>query len=243
MKRQQPIILKISQPCSENWEKMTPTDRGRFCLNCQKTVTDFSTMNDQELLSFLNNAQGNICGRFHTEQLNREISIPHSTRRQPIISVAAMVAVLTLIIPSVQAQSKTAQVQLVPDRSNTPQQSDTLIRITGIVRDSTDNTVLAGAFVGIKDQGIFTYTDSSGKFEFQIAGSLTGKTVTVHIQHIGFMTQQITVPLTCNMNNAEIQMQRVDMVEVVAGGVQTVVVSGRATLWQRFKYKVRHLFP
>ena len=41
--------LNIAEPCAENWDTMTPTDCGKFCAACQKSVVDFSSMTDREI--------------------------------------------------------------------------------------------------------------------------------------------------------------------------------------------------
>ena len=46
------IQLNIPKPCHENWDQMTPVDKGRFCGFCQKQVVDFTAMNDEQLALF-----------------------------------------------------------------------------------------------------------------------------------------------------------------------------------------------
>ena len=70
--------ISIPKPCHEDWNKMTPNDKGRFCDNCSKTVVDFSKMTDAEIKSYLIAQEGKrVCGHFRTSQLKRiTISIP-----------------------------------------------------------------------------------------------------------------------------------------------------------------------
>lgn len=70
------IQLSIPKPCHENWNTMTPEDKGRFCGSCQKTVVDFSTISDRQVAEFFKKPAGSVCGRFHADQLDREIVIP-----------------------------------------------------------------------------------------------------------------------------------------------------------------------
>jgi len=85
------IQLSIPTPCHESWESMTPVDkarpddpvgRGKFCGSCQKQVIDFSNMNDRQVADFFKkpilslSKGGSVCGRFMTDQLEREIDIP-----------------------------------------------------------------------------------------------------------------------------------------------------------------------
>lgn len=72
----------IPTPCNENWDKMTPTEQGRFCSLCSKTVVDFTRMSDDEVLNyFANNKNENVCGRIKKQPLLPEITIriPAST--------------------------------------------------------------------------------------------------------------------------------------------------------------------
>jgi hypothetical protein len=55
---------------------MQPNAQGRHCLSCEKTVVDFTAMTDAELINFFSNKKDNVCGRFTTEQLDRDILIP-----------------------------------------------------------------------------------------------------------------------------------------------------------------------
>ncbi len=75
-----PILLHIPEPCHENWDAMTPQDKGRHCESCKKIVVDFSIMSDRQVLDYFKNAAGNTCGRFHNDQLMRPLVEP---QKQP----------------------------------------------------------------------------------------------------------------------------------------------------------------
>lgn len=72
--------LSIPEPCTENWDKMIPNKNGRFCLNCSKTVIDFTEMLPEEIQHFFSQNQNkNICGRIRKSQLDSiTIQIPTS---------------------------------------------------------------------------------------------------------------------------------------------------------------------
>lgn len=65
--------ITIPKPCHENWDTMTPKERGRFCSVCSKTVFDFTDCSDDVILEAFSTAQGTLCGRFRKSQLNRNL--------------------------------------------------------------------------------------------------------------------------------------------------------------------------
>lgn len=63
--------LRIPEPCHEDWNQMTPSDKGRFCSSCEKTVIDFTIMSDYEIKDFLRMNQGQkLCGHVKKSQLD-----------------------------------------------------------------------------------------------------------------------------------------------------------------------------
>ena len=71
------LQLTIPTPCYENWEAMSPVEKGKFCGSCQKQVVDFSDMSDRQVAEFFKKpSTGSVCGRFMTDQLDRNIEIP-----------------------------------------------------------------------------------------------------------------------------------------------------------------------
>src|SRR4051794_32739861 len=70
------LNLSIPEPCHENWDRMTTDAKGKFCGSCQKSVVDFTTMSDRQLGEFFKKTTGSNCGRFHEDQLHRDIEIP-----------------------------------------------------------------------------------------------------------------------------------------------------------------------
>ncbi len=93
-----PIYLHIPEPCHENWEQMSPAQKGRFCDSCAKQVIDFSSMSDQQILNVLSAAAGKTCGRFTADQLNRPFQkeIPFLlSPRKAIVATLLPVAIIT----------------------------------------------------------------------------------------------------------------------------------------------------
>jgi hypothetical protein len=63
-------LIKIPNPCSENWNKMNKTKNGRFCESCNQVVIDFTKMKDEKIKSYFEINQSNdICGNYKKSQV------------------------------------------------------------------------------------------------------------------------------------------------------------------------------
>ena len=173
------LQLQIPVPCHENWNNMTPEQQGRFCLSCQKTVVDFTTMTDAQILSYFQTASANTCGRFSSDQLNRNLT---ST---PARKSNWFKYFIHFIIPAVLVASKSyaqGEVKRRPAVCNTPIKPDSTKRfltgdvdsnkehqiISGRVLDNYDNPI-AGTAVAIKGAKHGTVTDAQGYFKIDAA--------------------------------------------------------------------------
>lgn len=52
--------IRIPEPCNEDWGRMTPEQRGRFCGACQKKVHDLSAMSERDAKAVLQSGD-DIC--------------------------------------------------------------------------------------------------------------------------------------------------------------------------------------
>lgn len=79
------IKFSVPKPCHEDWNAMTPDQKGRFCAACSKTVVDFTNLDNTEVQEYLSENKGSrICGRFTNEQLNPKfkLTVPQSVLYQ-----------------------------------------------------------------------------------------------------------------------------------------------------------------
>ncbi|MBZ4042669.1 hypothetical protein [Flavobacterium hibisci] len=75
--------ITIPKPCNENWNSMSPDKNGRFCSSCNKTVIDFSKMENPEIQKYFteNSGKESICGHFKMNQIESEESIKYEKLR------------------------------------------------------------------------------------------------------------------------------------------------------------------
>jgi len=62
--------IYIPEPCHENWDKMSPSKKGRFCQSCTKEVVDFTRMSSEQIVETLHSASGRTCGHFLSSQVS-----------------------------------------------------------------------------------------------------------------------------------------------------------------------------
>ncbi|GAA5083016.1 hypothetical protein GCM10023210_01040 [Chryseobacterium ginsengisoli] len=121
--------LTIPKPCHENWEAMTPEEKGRFCSVCSKTVRDFTVASDEEILNVFSTNSENICGKFNESQLNRDLQYSH------INSVLTKFAV-GFIFTTAGFMAVNAQNKMVND-SVQVKEIDEVVTIAGITKKQT----------------------------------------------------------------------------------------------------------
>lgn len=71
--------ISIPKPCHEDWNKMTPDQKGAFCKVCNKSVHDFSRKSAEEVEQILlKEEEGKVCGRFRSDQIvmPKDLEIP-----------------------------------------------------------------------------------------------------------------------------------------------------------------------
>ena len=218
--------LQIPEPCHEDWDKMTPGDKGRFCDSCQKAVHDFTGMSDAQLIAFFKNpSTGSVCGRFYNDQLNRDFEIPR--KRVPWLRHFFQIAIPAFLFSSkaksqgkpimvgdtVKCESpKTLNRQIIPIAVD--QKIDTN-KIAGRVVDSSGQP-LTYATVMIKGTGQGTATTINGSFKIQ--PDENWEKLTLIVSYLGFLTQEIVVRRGQNQKEIIVNLSEQMVGEVVIVG-------------------------
>lgn len=182
-----PIKISIPTPCHENWNSMTPADKGRFCASCQKNVYDFTRSSDREIASILKNTK-NACGRFTANQLNRDLVVPKEKSSIWMAASAAVVSFLTIGITESFAQQNTIQQPThSKNKKNIPTVTTEDLVLEGKIID-TDSVSIPGAYIRIIRTNKVIETDSDGNFKLT-----TKKNDKLEISFTGMLTKYITI--------------------------------------------------
>lgn len=180
--------IQIEKPCSENWDNMTPNEKGRFCASCEKTVIDFTQQTSEEISAVLKSAKGEVCGKTIPSQLNTPILAinPQNSWELPSFNKAAGLLVAASLVST---QSVYAQVEESVTPAKTEQQSTwsegfsnsekidigTQLKINetvfegGVSNIETEQEVVNAKVIFVtKDKLYTTYTNAEGKFELNL---------------------------------------------------------------------------
>ena len=157
------LQLEIPEPCHEDWNKMNLQAQGRFCTSCQKTVTDFTSMSDAQLIAFFKNPKPSVCGRFNGEQLERDILIPR--KRIPWIKYFFQFTLPAFLL-SLKSSAQIGKVSArVPVQKMAVQKTSTLLGDTTIVEkpNTIEQAGTSGILVGGVGSTIETMTNVHGR--------------------------------------------------------------------------------
>ncbi len=196
------VQLSIPQPCHQDWQKMTPSQQGRFCGSCAKQVVDFTTMSDTEVLHFfLNKKDEKVCGRMYPDQLNRPVAKPTYPQKKKFWhwNYAAMLLLFFSKTNSVKAQGYVKAIkteQAPPDKSieiratlgKVSYRPDVIKAISGNITDENGEPV-PFATVQIKGSKSGVAADANGRYSIKANTSAD----VLQISAVAYETQ--TIPL------------------------------------------------
>ncbi|GAB5418815.1 MAG: hypothetical protein Crog4KO_02050 [Crocinitomicaceae bacterium] len=77
--------FSIPEPCSENWNEMSPTEKGAFCQKCSKEVYDVSHLQNNQIIGLLASETKVPCMRMMPQQeqtLNADIGQIFQSRKK-----------------------------------------------------------------------------------------------------------------------------------------------------------------
>lgn len=142
--------ISILEPCSEDWNKMTPDENGKFCSVCVKSVVDFTNKSKREIEEYLiQNREIKICGRFKKSQIDSlTIHIPSNivysqTHYHKMFLMALFVAMGTILFSCTDKNGNKQKIDKIEVTNE--QKSHTNEMMVGDVKlkhhDSLDNNI------------------------------------------------------------------------------------------------------
>tara|TARA_Y100000815_G_scaffold275726_1_gene316469 strand:- start:980 stop:2122 length:1143 start_codon:yes stop_codon:yes gene_type:complete len=164
------IQITVPEPCHENWNVMTPSEKGRFCGSCQKEVIDFTQLTDEAIVKMIGSGK-DICGRLKKSQLERELKLERKNQN-PIASLAVSLLMPLSLLganPQTNTQDKNKTFHSI-GIGNFAEKNG--VKVWGYVTDEIGKPA-AFAEIIIAETGKSFRTDKKGFFEITCAREST----------------------------------------------------------------------
>ena len=255
--------ISIPEPCTQQWQQMTPVDGGRHCENCSKTVVDFTAMADVEIISYFA-VKSNVCGRFNEPQLTRVNlqlngqDTKTETGWKKWVMTTAMLASTVFYKVAGQTASVAPKVEQVSGSHPTGATNGKAVAVKEPRREIKGRIVddacmpLPGATVRVVGTNIVLASDTNGRFKFHMPKAATQFTVS----YIGFETETIDIdslqsgacdlkmtPQVISMNDVMvIRGHQVQRRTSIVGSIQTVSIAAtkrHCWLWRMYYKYIR----
>ncbi|HWA34331.1 MAG TPA: carboxypeptidase-like regulatory domain-containing protein [Cyclobacteriaceae bacterium] len=237
------VKISIPQPCAERWENFSVTPHGGFCGSCNKTVVDFTSMSDEEVLNFFAGNSAKTCGRFRADQL-KSYGVKQLPALRPGITLlrAGFVGLMVVLAGQFSYAQQIEKKQL-PRTEQVPanglreaKSTSEGITAKGIVREADTGDPVPGVNVVLKGTPNGTVTDARGHFEFPVKVN-TGDVLI--FSFIGFPTVEHVVTNDQKERDIEINL---DSSVIVLGKVAVdepyQAPRGLSAVW----WKVKNIF-
>ncbi len=204
--------------CEENWLDMTPTEGGRICKQCSKTIVDFSKMTWVEIEKVQQQNNNSVCGMYSPKQLN-------NWGRQVQTTNCSKFAATTALIISLTTAQANAQDNVLR----------TIIHgtVTGKSQSGTLDT-LGYTNVILKGTKIAVIADEHGRYKLDITDYIdTVFNPTIVYSMIGFRNTELRLSNKKGDINFNAQLDP---------GSAIIYSITKPTIGQKIKWKIRRWF-
>ncbi len=199
------LHIKLPEPCSEDWDRMTPTNEGRFCGACQHDLVDFTQMSDEELMQFFLHHHDKVCGRFSETQLDRTIehreNSLHFLPGRYTKRIVAIAIFMQTLVHNAYTQVSKHKTEVVA--RNYPAPSKVSRALKGIVQDYHNKKPVSNVMVSILGTDVRSKTDIHGRFRLPLTDSMHGPVTIVaeYILNTEAILGTIILPVSVNLDS------------------------------------------
>jgi hypothetical protein len=177
--------IYVPSPCNADWDKMNKGDKSRFCINCSKTVYDFTKRNEEDLNKLIREKGGHLCGRFYEDQIDQGLRFQYKkeSRIQSFkrfsFSLLSVIALKLLTLSTVLSKEGNPDIVIAtieyPKDYQGSKLPDSSYTIQGKVVDELEGNGISEISVKIYSGKQFlgtTTSDESGIFTLTLAEHL-----------------------------------------------------------------------
>ncbi len=217
--------------CQQKWSEMDPAQDGRYCSACSKIVIDFTTMNDEQIIKYLEyQKKTNLCARLSNEQMERVNYILQKTPQSNKYLVTLLFSFL--LYSNIFAQDKPYRI----NNTITSSHVDSIV-ISGKLESLND--VVPFASITVSNSSMNTFSGLDGKFEIHLSKDQVVNQ-NLEISYVGY--GNISIPII-EIENKDIGItmnEKLLILDgiVVVGGICSVPTPPLKRLW----WKIRSWF-
>lgn len=175
--------IRVSSPCTEDWDQMAGNEKVRFCSHCDLEVNNLSAMSRKEALRFVRRSSGRICVRYiENPSANAPVFADRLYRIGRRAGIAAGVLGASLAVSTaayaqgevvLTAENPEPQTEIIKDKkAQSRKKEGGTGSISGTITDAT-GAVIPGAVVSLSgkdfnrtilsnDSGIYTFLQVPG---------------------------------------------------------------------------------
>jgi hypothetical protein len=183
--------IRLPEACHQDWNTMPLQDNGRFCASCSKCVIDFTTKTDKEIIAVFQENNGQVCGTFRNDQLDRLLlpagNLPTSRWKTFLLAIAALFTAK----PEAQASLKPGLKPLFSKTALLPQNlaPEDPVVISGHIRNKNTGKPIANVSITISGTAdTLAWTDPQGNFRFELpSAAFAQKPVRILFYHDDFV--------------------------------------------------------
>ncbi len=235
--------INIPEPCHEDWQQMTPTQKGKFCASCQKEVIDFTKLSSIEITRKTKNAK-QLCGRFTSSQLEQEYVSTSQNSLSRLGIALGLGSIIAVVQPSFAQEKRKIQKSVLDFQENIKDTVDEKVDISKILENraavcglmeqiSISGTVtdqdgfpIPGVNVISQNSSESTHTDFDGNFKFSIYKPYDVDTnVVLVFSSVGMETEFFTINTKIKSHSLKIKM---------TGYVLGELIVRKPNIFQRF---------
>lgn len=222
------LKVRIPTPCHEDWNVMTPTQKGKFCGVCTKEVIDFTSESDEVIVNHLQK-NNNACGRFNASQLDRKLIVNRKKRNHWLSYAASFLLPMTLLSQeakkAIKNTPKTIQTNtsvytslnigsLHKQEKVAPKIQTDSLTVSGIVTDDS-GLPLPGATITVKNTNKGVTTDFDGNYKINMK-----RNDILVISYVGY--DSIEIKVTKNIHDVQLEAGILGDIVVVGGWTTSV---------------------
>lgn len=210
MKNSKLPMVYIDEPCHEDWNKMTPADKGRHCTSCAKIVIDFSIMSDHEIVAYFKQSKTSTCGHFKAGQLNRPLEI-HAPKPVSVLPYRWLVAAsfASLFSLSILDTKAAASLFAIPPKTSEKKMHGGIRYIAPIYPEysefsgvvTADGKPLSRVSIYLVSTKVYFYSKSDGSFSFRMKTADYRSNGLVTFSKTGFETLNMHLKVVLNKPN------------------------------------------